>query len=72
MLPRADQRFAKNPLPQGPNGLRFYVGAPLLDPHAGQTVGAVCVADFKPREATSDAKRNILVHLSHVAAEELS
>jgi len=68
----ADQRFENNPLAQGPNGLRFYAGAPLVDPTTGQTVGAVCVADFKPREATSDAERNILTNLSRVAADELS
>ncbi|MBB6510489.1 diguanylate cyclase (GGDEF)-like protein/PAS domain S-box-containing protein [Rhizobium soli] len=68
----ADQRFKNNPLAQGPNGLRFYAGAPLIDPTTGQTVGAVCVADFKPREATSDAERNLLANLSCVATDELS
>jgi GAF domain-containing protein len=52
--------------------LRFYAGALLVDLQTGQTIGAVCVADFKPREVTSDAERNILVDLSHMVADELS
>lgn len=66
-----DLRFHDNPLVQGPNGLRFYAGAPLFDPQTGQTVGAVCVADLNPRAATSDAERKMLLDLSEVAASQL-
>jgi GAF domain-containing protein len=66
-----DLRFHDNPLVQGPNGLRFYAAAPLVDPQTGQTVGAVCVADPNPRAATSDAERKMLLDLSEVAASQL-
>ncbi|RYG99477.1 MAG: diguanylate cyclase [Alphaproteobacteria bacterium] len=66
-----DLRFHDNPLVQAPDGLRFYAGAPLVDPQTGQTVGAVCVADLNPRGSTSDAERKMLMDLSVVAASQL-
>jgi diguanylate cyclase (GGDEF)-like protein/PAS domain S-box-containing protein len=67
----ADPRFKENPLVQGPDGLRFYAGAPLVDPDTGETIGAVCVADLQPRDATTDAERKILRDLSQVAAAKV-
>jgi GAF domain-containing protein len=45
----ADERFAGNPFVQDEPWLRFYAGAPVLSP-AGQTLGALCALDVKPRE----------------------
>lgn len=43
-----DLRFAKNPLVVGAPYVRFYAGIPLVD-QAGFALGALCVADDKPR-----------------------
>ena len=43
-----DPRFAKNSLVTGDPNIRFYAGAPIIDP-AGQVLGTVCVIDTKPR-----------------------
>lgn len=44
----ADRRFAENPGVIGPPCLRFYAGVPLLD-GGGYALGALCIADDKPR-----------------------
>lgn len=43
-----DPRFAKNPAVTGAPYVRFYAGIPLVD-QAGFALGALCVADDKPR-----------------------
>ena len=48
---RRDARFAGIPLVAGPDGVRFYAGAKLLD-RAGHFLGALCVLDHKPGTAT--------------------
>ena len=55
-----DDRFADNPQVQGPPGLRFYAGHPLVLSN-GHCVGAFCIADVKPRELDAHA-------CSHLAA----
>jgi diguanylate cyclase (GGDEF)-like protein/PAS domain S-box-containing protein len=67
----ADTRFKDNPLAQGDEGLRFYAGAPLVDPRTGATVGAVCVSDYRPRDAVSASDRDILKDLSKLVIDEL-
>ncbi|MBS9721395.1 diguanylate cyclase [Tianweitania sp. BSSL-BM11] len=66
-----DERFRKNPLAQGDEGLRFYAGAPLVDPESGETLGAVCVSDTKPHGDMSAADRDILKNLSKLVMDEL-
>ena len=44
-----DERFMDNPFVTAANGVRFYAGAPLVTT-SGHAVGALCVADWRPRE----------------------
>lgn len=46
---RRDPRFRNNPFVTGESGVRFYAGAPLLDPD-GLPLGSFCVMDRVPRK----------------------
>ncbi|HSC79648.1 MAG TPA: GAF domain-containing protein, partial [Chitinolyticbacter sp.] len=59
---RADPRFAGNPLVTGSLQLRFYAGAPIVDP-AGHALGTIAVMDTQPREF-SGAQCDALMDLS--------
>jgi len=48
---RADERFAGNPLVWGSPGIRFYAGVPIR--WEGTRLGAICIADTRPRQFTS-------------------
>jgi two-component system, NtrC family, sensor kinase len=43
-----DPRFAANPAVVGEPGIRFYAGAPIIEPN-GHVLGTVCVIDTAPR-----------------------
>ena len=66
--PTEDDRFRGTSLVA--DGLRFYAGQPLSTP-AGIRVGALCIADDKPREITDD-ELDILRQLADIAEAELA
>ena len=51
-----DPRFANSPMVTSPPFIRFYIGIPLVD-RAGYAVGALCMADNKPRNTPPDLYR---------------
>ena len=65
----SDQRFAENPLVANAPHLRFYAGAPIVDP-TGLALGTIAVIDTQPR-SFSDAQRDALMDLSTLVVTAL-
>ena len=65
-----DERFHDNPLVQGPSGIRFYAGVPLVSPK-GWPLGALCVIDHNPREGLSDSDKSAMRELAHIVSDKL-
>jgi diguanylate cyclase (GGDEF)-like protein len=49
---RDDERFKEFPLVSGPTEVRFYAGVVLVTPDR-ETIGAMCVMDTRPRQASA-------------------
>jgi GAF domain-containing protein len=59
-----DPRFANNALVRGEDGLRFYVGAPFLDPGEDLWLGAVCAVGQEVTSHPTREQREALKQLS--------
>jgi diguanylate cyclase (GGDEF)-like protein len=64
-----DARFADNPFVTRRHGVRFYAGAPLINPQ-GYALGTLCVIDTKARNL-SDEERDTLTGLARTAGTTL-
>ena len=56
----SDKRFKSNPLVLGDPNIRFYCGAPLVNPE-GYRLGSLCVIDQKIRKLTNSQKEALVV-----------
>lgn len=61
----ADARCVNNPLTLGPDGYRFYAGAPILT-SAGHCLGTLCVLDRQPRENVPPEQVQALADLAGI------
>ena len=64
---QADARFARMPIAQGPEAVRFYVGAALVDA-TGAALGMLCAVDQRPRTAPPEPQCRALQRLARGAA----
>ena len=53
-----DERFHDNPLVTGKPNIRFYAGTPLTT-KTGETLGTLCVIDYKPRQLSQTQKESL-------------
>jgi two-component system, sensor histidine kinase len=65
-----DARFADNPFVTRPDGVRFYAGAPLIDPER-HALGTLCVIDHKARSGLSPAESGALQSLARLVMRHL-
>ena len=57
-VPRLDEdaRFRDNPFVKGSEGFKYYLGIPLKT-QTGESIGALCVIDFKEKNISSEKKK---------------
>jgi len=65
-----DHRFRDNPQVTGSPHVRFYAGAPLIDP-AGTHLGAFCIIDTEPRMIFSSDERRLLSNLASIVGRRM-
>jgi len=63
-----DARFINSPLMTEDPHIRFYAGAPLVDPR-GHVLGALCVMDRQPRKMTKEQLAALQTLSRHVVAQ---
>jgi diguanylate cyclase (GGDEF)-like protein/PAS domain S-box-containing protein len=61
----ADPRCGGNPLTLGPDGYRFYAGAPIIT-RDGHCLGTLCVLDRQPRDEVPSNQLRALVDLAGI------
>ncbi len=67
---RQDCRFAENPLVTGDLQIRFYAGAPLINPQ-GHALGALCLVDTEPRGDFSEDDKAALQDLAVMVVDHI-
>src|SRR5260221_1416140 len=65
-----DRRFATNPLVTKKPSIRFYAGAPLLNPE-GHALGTICVMDRRARRTLSVREKRLLQALAAMVMEQI-
>lgn len=65
-----DDRFADNPFVIDQPEIRFYAGSPIAAAN-GQMIGALCIADDKPRSFPQQ-EQNLLNHLARLVEREIN
>lgn len=66
-----DPRFADSPLVREGPRFRFYAGAPLVSPHDGHRMGALCVIGFEPRPALAEREVKLLKALASLVMDRM-
>ncbi len=64
-----DERFHDNPFVIDPPHIRFYAGAPLIDPD-GHVLGSLCIIDIKPGKLNPQ-ERNTLAMLGRQVVDQI-
>ncbi|MEM6458752.1 MAG: HD domain-containing phosphohydrolase [Planctomycetota bacterium] len=64
-----DERFHDNPFVTNPPHIRFYAGAPILDP-GGNALGTLCLIDDKPGTFTA-AQAGVLARMASQAMDQI-